>query len=311
MTFSLVGSGVLPVPPVVRQPDPGGAEFLCRHVEEIRVRTRDRRTYPARFDRQGSAQVLFRALLLGSEHEFTTAADSLAKLLISQMDGRTRRGLLVCLRADDGRETYGGVLKLDVEEENFGYLRMLDDGQAELGTISDVLPRPGDLKKGALMAGSLPPWQVMVVDRMTYDAAYFPRAFGIRTVARPGVGASALLKALEQVSPETIEKVARVLPDVPPGEPQDVVSALRPKVPAVPDEAWSAVTEELARLDPPVAYIDTGRPVTLKVVAGAITISGPLPEMVRLVRVTGEADDWTVSIDSGTEPEWYYPQASR
>jgi hypothetical protein len=296
---------------MVRQPDPDGAEFLCRHIEEIRARTRDRRTYPAQFDGEGSAQHLFRALLLGPEPEFAAAAGSLVKALISQMDARTRRGLLVCLRAEDGADIYGGVLKLDVEDENLGYLRMLDDGQADLGTISDVLPRPGDLKKGALTVSSLPPQQVMVVDRMAYDAAYFPRAFGIRTAARPGVGASALLRALEQVSPETIEAVARVLPDVPPGETQDVIAALRPKVTTVPDEAWSAVTDELARLTPPVAYIDTARTVTVKVVAGAITISGPLPEMLRLVRVTGDPEHWTVSIDSETEPEWHYPQTTR
>jgi hypothetical protein len=311
LTFALVGPDVLAVPAVVRQPDPDGAEFLCRHVEEIRARTRDRRTYPARFDGEGSAQNLFRALLLGPEPDFATAADGLAKALIAQMDARTRRGLLVCLRAEDGADVYGGVLKLDVEEENVGYLRLLSDGQAELGTISDVLPKPGDLKKGALTVSSLPSQQVMVVDRMTYDAAYFPKAFGIKTTARPGVGASALLRALEQTSPEAIEAVASVLPNVPPGEVQDVITALRPKMPALPDEAWSAVIDELARLNPPVAYIDTSRPVTLKVVLGAITISGPLSEMLRLVRVTGESGHWTVSLASQTEPEWHYPQAGR
>ena len=96
LTFSAVGPGATPAPPIVREPDPDGAEFLCRHIDEIRTNTRIRRTYPARFGEDDSAQVLFRALLLGTEPEFATAADTLAKRLIAQMDARTKRGLLVC-----------------------------------------------------------------------------------------------------------------------------------------------------------------------------------------------------------------------
>jgi hypothetical protein len=311
LTFSAVGPGMTPVSPVVREPDPDGAEFLCRHIDEIRMKTRSRRTYPARFDKEDSTRELFRTLLLGAKIEFAAAAETLVKRLIAQMDARTKRGLLVCVHAEDGEDVYGGVLKLDVEDENAGVLHLLDDGQAELGTISDVLTRPSDLKKGALITNSLPPEQVMVVDRMTHAAAYFPRAFGIQTVARPDVGASALLMALGYVSPALTEAVANVLPGVPSGEKDEVLAALRPMLPAIPDEDWSAVNDELQDHVPPVAYIDTTRPVTVKLVAGDITISGPAPEMFRLVRVTDEAEGWTVRVDSRTAPEWLYPQANR
>ena len=311
LTFSAVGPGVTPVPPIVREPDPGGAEFLGRHIDAIRRNTRARRTHPARFGDDDSAQALFRALLLGPEPEFEAAADTLVKRLIAQMDARTKRGLLVCLRAEDGADIYGGVLKLDVEDRNVGVLHLLDNGQADLGTVSDVLTRPTELKKGALTASALPPEHVMVVDRMTHAAAYFPRAFGIETVARPDAGASVLLMALDYVSPRLAEVAARALPEVPSGEKDEVLAALRPMLPVVPDEDWSAAIRELEDHVPPVAYIDTSRPVTVKLVAGNITISGPALEMLRLVHVTDEAKNWTVRVDSQTEPEWFYPQAGR
>jgi hypothetical protein len=311
LTFSAVGPGATPVPPIVREPDPDGAEFLCRHIDEIRANTRTRRTYPARFGEDDSAQGLFRALLLGTEPEFAAAADTLAKRLIAQMDARTKRGLLVCLHAEDGADVYGGALKLDVEDGNAGILHLLDNGQAELGTISDVLTRPSDLKKGALITSRLPPKQVMVVDRMTHAAAYFPRAFGIQTVARPDAGASVLLMALDYISPTLTGAVASALSKVASGERDEVLAALRPMLPAIPDEDWSAVRGELEDHAPPVAYIDTSRPVTVKLVAGGITISGPAPEMLRLVHVTDEAEGWRVRVDSQTEPEWFYPQAGR
>jgi len=300
-----------PVAPLVREPDPDGAEFLCRHIDEIRMKTQTRRTYPARFDRDDSAQGLFRTLLLGAKIEFAAAAETLVKRLIAQMDARTKRGLLVCVHAEDGEDVFGGVLKLDVEDENAGVLHLLDDGQAELGTVSDLLTRPSDLKKGALIANSLPPEQVMVVDRMTHAAAYFPRAFGIQTVARPDAGASALLMALGYVSPALTGAVANVLPEVPSGEKDEVLAALRPMLPAIPEEDWSAVNDELQGHVPPVAYIDTSRPVTVKLVAGNITISGPAPDMFDLVHVADEGERWTVRVDSQMEPEWFYPQASR
>jgi hypothetical protein len=309
LTLSAVGPGVTPVESVVREPDPDGAEFLCRHIDRIRANTQARRTYPARFDEDNSAQGLFRALLLGTNQEFTAAADLLVKLLIAQMDARTKLGLLVCLRAEDGADVYGGVLKLDVQDGNFGILHLLDNGQAELGTVSDVLTSPSGLKKGALIASSLPPEQVMVIDRMTHAAAYFPRAFGIAVVARPVAGASVLVMAADQVSPTLAEKVAQALPEVPSGERDEVLAALRPKLSAVPDEDWSAVIGELGKHAPPVAYIDTSSPVTVKLVAGDITISGPVPEMLRLVHVADEAEAWTVRITSQTEPEWIYPMA--
>jgi hypothetical protein len=90
-----------------------------------------------------------------------------------------------------------------------------------------------------------------------------------------------------------------------------VLTALRPMSPAVPDEDWSAAIRELEDHAPPVAYIDTFHLVTVKLMAGSITISGLALEMLRLVRVTDEAENWTVRVDSQTEPEWFYPQAGR
>ncbi len=90
-----------------------------------------------------------------------------------------------------------------------------------------------------------------------------------------------------------------------------MLAALRPMLPAIPDEGWSAIIGELADHAPPVAYIDTSRPVTIKLVGGDITISGPAPEMLRLVDVTDDPEGWTVRVDSQTQPEWFYPQAGR
>ena len=121
----------------------------------------------------------------------------------------------------------GGALKLDVEDGNAGILHLLDNGQAELGTVSDVLTRPSDLKKGAAYHQQAAA-ELMVVDRMTHAAAYFPRAFGIETFARPDAGASVLLMALDYVSPALTGAVASALSEVPSEKGMRVLAALRP-----------------------------------------------------------------------------------
>ena len=314
LTFAAVASAATPSPPVPRQPDPAANDFLCRHVDRVREKTRTHQTYPGWFA-DPVARDLFRDLLRGTEAEFATAAETLTKRLTAKMDARARRGLLVFLRADDAADTFGGVLKLDVEAENAGVLRLLSTGEAQLGMVTDLLTGPDNLQKAAVVASDLAPSRVMVVDRMTHAAAYFPRAFGISTAARPSAGSSVLLWAVDQVSPSLSGQVAEALPGVASGEPSAVLDALEEAVPGLAGGARAAVADVLERHDPPVGYIETGRPASVKVVAGEITISGPASVMRRLVTVSvsGSAEDqaWTVHVDSPGPPEWIYPQAGR
>lgn len=311
LALAAVAPGLTPNPPVPQHPDPPAVEFLCRHVNQVRTKTIKHQTHPGWFT-DPVARDLFRDLHLGSDAEFGTAADTLTKRLAARMDARTRRGLLVFVRADDGAERFGGVLKLDVEADSAGVLRRLESGDARLDVVEDLLTGPDDLQKAALTSSVLPSGRVMVVDRMTHAAAYFPGAFGISTAARPGAGASVLLWALDQIRPELAAPVARALPKVSAGEPAEVLDALQAEIPEFAGEVKAAVADVLDRHDPPVGYIETARPPTVKVVAGEITISGPLSAMRDLVSVApADPETWTVQVASRGEPEWLYPNAGR
>jgi hypothetical protein len=302
MAYAKVARGALPADQGLREIDTGINDFLGDHITELRKITATRRTPPGQFI-DSEMQALFRDLYIGADEEFLAAADTLTKRLISRMDGRTSPGLLICLRAQNENDRFGGVLKLQVVAEHAAKLDALDSGEVKLSAVSQLLDKPGELQKGALSTSSLAEERIMVGDRLAQDSAYFPEAFGIKIFSRPAAAVSDLFSALAAVRPELTEPVARALPRVPPGEPRTVLSALGQQVPELTEDIQADVIEDLENRPRPVGYIDTDHQITETIKVGGITISGPVSEMRQRVHTDqNNSEQWIITIESNQEP---------
>jgi hypothetical protein len=307
MAYARVAADAVPGYPRLRAIDQGVSDFLGDHIDELRKITDKHKIPPGRFiDRE--TKVLFRNLYFGSDEEFLAAADALTKRLIGRMDGRTAQGLLICLRAASHPDRFAGVLKLQVVAEHAAVLEALDSGEERLSAVSKLLDKPGDLQKGALTASWLPEDRVMVGDRLSQEASYFPDAFGIKIFSRPTAAVGDLLTALSDRSPDIVWRAAAALPHVAPGEPRTVLAELGQRIPELTEAVQADVAEALENRPKPVGYIDTSHPSTESIKVGNITISGPVAEMRRRVRVeqAGERqshdEQWQVIIDADHWP---------
>lgn len=296
-------------PAELRDVDDGIDAFLGAHITGLRAMTTRNGTSPGSFT-DPEARRLFRNLYSGSDNDFLTAADTLTKRLISKMDARTASGLLVCLRAHDAQEQYGGVLKLQVVAQHAAVLEELASGQVGLSAVRDLLDKPGDLQKGVLSTSWLAENRIMIGDQLGQDAAYFPKAFDIQVYARPAAAASELLAAIEVVSPELVMPTAAALPSVPSDTPETVLAALGHKVPELTPDIQADVADVLARQARPVARIDTGRVTRETITAGEIKISGPVSQMRQYVQVERAdgmgSEQWTITVTSLREPKRTY-----
>ena len=296
-------------PAELRDVDDGIDAFLGAHINGLRTMTTRNGTSPGSFT-EPEARRLFRSLYYGPDDHFLAAADTLTKRLISKMDARTASGLLVCLRAHDDQEQYGGVLKLQVVAQHAAVLEELASGQVGLSAVRDLLDKPGDLQKGVLSTSWLAENRIMIGDQLGQDAAYFPKAFDIQVYARPAAAASELLAAIEAVSPELVAPTAAALPSVPSDDTETVLAKLGQKVPELTPGIQADVAEALARQTRPVARIDTSRVTKETITAGDIKITGPVSQMRRYVQVEkGEAiasEQWTITVTSPREPKRTY-----
>lgn len=279
--------------------------FLGGHVNSLFTMAKAQdATAPGRFTHR-DAQRLFRELHTGSDDEFLAAAGALTKRLVGRMNRATAEGLLVCLRAEtatDGR--VAGALKLQVVAPNAAVLQALDSGDVVLTSVKDLLDSPGDLQKGALVASSLPDGQVLCGDRVTHIARYFPEAFDIQIFCRPSVAAKAFFDAVEEFAGSLIPEVAAAWPTLRPGSPREVLAELGHKVPGLTATLRADIAERLETAARPVARLDTARVIKETYQAGQITISGPVEEMRRHVRVAPrpDGDGWRVTVDSADRP---------
>jgi hypothetical protein len=218
--------------------------FLGEHIQGLQELTRSRSTQPGRFT-DSSAQDLFRSLLYDEEPGFLAAVDTLTKRLIGAMDQRTKPGLLICLRATDGEVILAGVLKLQVVSPRGAVLEQLDTGEEVLSAVTDVLDKPGDLQKGALVSSALAADRVMTGDHLIPNAAYFPNALGIKIYSRPSEAVGQLLGVVAEVAPELAESVAANLASIPSGEAPTVLAALGKQVPALTRDVQAGLAEAL------------------------------------------------------------------
>lgn len=293
-----------------REIDDGISAFLGAHINGLRTMTTRNGTSPGSF-KDPEARRLFRDLYSGPDRHFLAAADNLTRRLISRMDARTASGLLVCLRAHDSQEQYGGVLKLQVVAPHAAVLEELASGQVRLSAVRDLLDKPGDLQKGALSTSWLAENRIMIGDQLGQDATYFPKAFDIQAYARPASAASELLAAIEIVSPGLVAPVAAALPSVPSDTAETVLTALGREVRELTPGIQANVANVLARQARPVANIDTTRVTKETISAGDIKITGPVSQMRQHVQVRRDEDSltpeqWTITIRSLREPKRTY-----
>jgi hypothetical protein len=305
MAYARVATDAVPAYPELRPIDKGINDFLADHIRDLRQLTVTRQTQPGRFV-DDEAQALFRSLRHDETPAFLATVDSLMKRLIGKMDRRTKPGLLICLRANEDSDLIAGVLKLQVVAEHGAVLERLDSGDEILSAVTDLLDKPGDLQKGALVMSTLPEGQVLTGDRLTgQDAIYFPTAFGIRLYARPSESVGELLDAVEATAPELVAPIAAALPSVPPGDPATVLSELGNRIPDLDGGCQADVAQRLEHLKRPIGVIDTGRRPREQIKIGEITISGPIDAMRQYARINHLSDEqrWQVVVEGTVEPK--------
>ncbi|GAB3406391.1 nucleoid-associated protein [Flindersiella endophytica] len=306
VTYARVAPGAASTDAVLRSTDDGVKAFLEEHVTKLDALARSRDSSAGRFTEDG-AKALFRDLSAGSEAQFLAAASALTKRLVAEMNGRTAAGLLVALRARADSELIAGVLKLEVVAEHAAVLEELDSGEVELSAATNMMDKPGELKKGALTRSTLEGNQVMVGDRLQYDAAYFPRAFGIQIYARPSEATRELFKAIGELAPDLLGPVAQHLSELSPGEVGDVLQALSDRVPGLTEDVRLRLLDQLANLTRPAGRIDTQGKYRQILNVGPIQVSGPVADMQDRITVTQTGDGrWRVTIDSAERPDTSY-----
>jgi hypothetical protein len=305
MTYAKVAANTSPRLPELRSTDVGITDFLDDHIRELIAMTRKpSATPPGRFTRPES-QTLFRQLHTGSDDEFLASADALTKRLISRMNKATAEGLLICLRAETGKEgLVAGVLKLQVVAPNAAVLDALDSGEVVLTAVKDLLEKPGDLQKGALVTSELPHDEVLCGDRVTHIARYFPEAFDIQIFSRPTEAVRAFFDAVDaHAEGSLVAEVAEAWATVQPGPVRQVLNELGRKVPQLTSQLQADIAERLEVAPRPVADLDTARTVKETYNIGGITVSGPIDEMRRHVHRLEKPDGgWQLIIESTGRP---------
>jgi hypothetical protein len=288
---------------VPRPRDRGVEDFLTDHVKALLKLAGEGASPHARFQ-QPDPEAEFDRLRTGTDQDFLDAAGALTRRLISEMDGRSAPGLLVCIRLADGAKLSAAALKLQVVTPNAAVLQALDTGEEVLSAARNVLDAPGELQKGALVVDPRhPDSDVVVGDKLTHDAQYFPRAYGIRTEQRAKDGGADLLNALSgQLAPTVIAAVARVLPALPSGNPTDVLDAARATVPELTDHVRSATVAALQAQPRPVTRIATDAPLKQVITADGITISGTVSSM-QAVQIEQRPDgEYRITVDVSEQP---------
>jgi len=278
MAYTRVAHDALLRPQEARAHDSRVDAFLLDHMEALRA-SADGGDAPVTAFFDPTAQDLFEVLRTGGEREFLAAADGLAAKLVGEMDGRSGPGLLVCVQVSDGGELSGAALKLEVVAPNSAVLEALDSGEEVLSGATNVLDSPGKLQKGALVPDPRGASAVVIGDKLARDAAYFPRAFGIRPEQRAADTAADLVEAIAAVDPAAARAAARALPGVESGAARNVLAGLGEHVPALDDDVQEAVLGRLTAAPRPVVTVDTGGSVREILRADGITITGTAAAM--------------------------------
>ena len=305
MAYTRVAHSVVPGPLQLREHSAGVDAFLVDHCREL-LNKAGRSESPSAAFVDNAARTLVEALRSGSEDEFLTASQQLAARLIGAMDRRMEPGLLVCLQIQAGVEYLAALLKLEVVTPNSAVLDRLDTGEETLEAVSNVLDAPGDLQKGALINDPRPNSEVIVGDKLTKDALYFPRAFGIRTEARPADGTVELIAAIHTRLPIATERVVAALPEVTEEQVGSVLLQLGERIPELDQDIQSEVQNVLREKPKPVLRVYPKAAVKRVIRAGGITIGGPASAMRNVAWEQLPNGNWQITIEVAEMPRAEY-----
>lgn len=302
MTYARVASDAVPGPMAPREHDAKVDAFLLDHMRAL-LASAEQGDAPVATFFDPASMALFESVRTGDETAFLDAAGQLAYRLVGEMDRRTGPGLLVCLQVAEGDELSGAALKLEVVAPNSAVLEALDTGEEILSGATNVLDAPGKLQKGALVQDPRAASDVVIGDKLHKDAAYFPRAFGIRPEQRAADTAADLISVIGAVAPGAARQAAQALPDIPSGQAETVVDALAEEVEALDEAARAAVLARLSASTRPVRNIDTTGTVREFLTADGVTVSGTAGAM-RAVNYERdpEGDGWVITVRVRNEP---------
>lgn len=302
MTYTRVASDAAPGEMMPREHDDKVDAFLLDHVRAL-VASAASDDAPIALFFEPAAQALFESVRTGDQAAFLDAAGQLARRLVGEMDGRSGPGLLVCVQISDGQEMSGAALKLEVVAPNSAVLEALESGEEVLSGATNVLDAPGKLQKGALVRDPRAASDVVIGDKLYRDAAYFPRAFGIRPEQRSADTAADLINSIAAVAPVAARQAARVLSEITPGSAEEVLEALAERVPPLDLDARDAVLGRLSAGARPVRNVDTSGTVRETLTADGVTISGTASAM-RAVEYSRDpqGDGWLITVRVRDEP---------
>ncbi|MFD8102931.1 hypothetical protein ACFV24_25665 [Nocardia fluminea] len=309
MTYAVVRQGVQ-VPVATLQPVHEVLRFLSEHVDGLLVRTRKSDAPPAAFFHDPASQDHFHSLRSGTTEQFLAAYQTLAQGLVNAMNGTSKAGLLVGLRVTgagvDG--TVAGVLKLEIVTPNGAALQSNDDGSGvRLEAVQDLLDRPGQLQKSAIVTSALSAERVFCGDQLYTQAKYFPRALGIQVHPRPRAAMAAMYEIAHEVVPDLSGSLAQVVRTCGAGKVRAVLAEAAGKIPEFAVVRQEEIAERLSARAEPVLELDPARAVKATYKMGDITVSGPVADIEHLIDVSESPDGgWRLTISSDNKPSLRY-----
>jgi hypothetical protein len=270
----------------------------------------------------GERPVAVARLLERPVSEFEACASDALSALVAVAHPASRSGLVVLARAEDGGITYVAALKLVLSEEQ---LARFDD---EAGgddpiieeRISNVLPKPSEVKKGALVPHPENSADARVVDEQLQDPAGYwltwlgltarPKEPGLaklavhtaRVVATELLGseedagqaiAAALAEKSSQGGPVSMREFSDAVARTAHVDARQLWTAIQSREPGLEDRRLAVAAEALARVEI-VITLDDG-----------VTVRGPASALAGryTIRPAGDGDGWVTELQSIGRPE--------
>lgn len=261
-------------------------------------------------------------LLEGPVGEFEAAASDALLALVSVAQSASRSGLVVLARAVDDGTTFVAALKLVLSEEQ---LARFDD---EAGgddpiieeRISNVLPKPSDVKKGALVPHPQMAADARVVDEQLQDPAGYwlnwlgltarPKEPGLaklavhtaRVVTSDLLGSEekagqAVAAALAEKSAErgavSVREFSNAVAKSAKVDPKQLWTKIKAHEPSFEDRRLAVGAEAFARVEI-VITLDDG-----------VTVRGPASALAGKynIRPARDREGWTTELQSTREPD--------
>lgn len=217
------------LPPELAELSDEEADFLQRHVDDLRDHADSPDALRSQFEPGSNTQELFENLLKAEGTEVPSLAEVVVTRLVSQMRSTTtpKAGILAVVTSgpEEGPNSVS-VLKLEAIHEAAKFER-LAKGRIRLEVLRDLLPGPGALQKGVSWPDPRETSDATVQDTNISAARYFFNAVQLMLSPKPAQAEKALAETIvEEVPQEQLSKVlAAAASQSGPGE--KVVDAIR------------------------------------------------------------------------------------